>query len=192
MCLRSAQVCSKSLLEHFIFQIFPNLPRTFPRHAYGVSVAHFANWPPPGKKPWIRPCGGLDVYIQLYMFADDCKLYIRIQANTDQAILQGDISKLQLQEWSAKWFLHFHPEKCKAMCVSRQRNRNNEREYATLHYFSIMVCNWCHNINQYFTILSVLWYRLAGTPPDWRYCQINSIIIDYREQSVLIEWVVWV
>ena len=34
--------------------------------------------------------------------------------------------------------------------------------------------------------------RLAGTPPDWRYCQINSIIIDYREQSVLIEWVVWV
>ena len=33
---------------------------------------------------------------------------------------------------------------------------------------------------------------LAGTPPDWRYCQINSIIIDYREQSVLIEWVVWV
>ena len=33
---------------------------------------------------------------------------------------------------------------------------------------------------------------LAGTPPDWRYCQINSIIIDYREQSVLIEWIVWV
>ena len=29
-------------------------------------------------------------------------------------------------------------------------------------------------------------YILAGTPPDWRYCQINSIIIDYREQSVLI------
>ena len=35
-------------------------------------------------------------------------------------------------------------------------------------------------------------YTLAGTPPDWRYCQINSIIIDYREQSVLIEWIVWV
>ena len=34
--------------------------------------------------------------------------------------------------------------------------------------------------------------RLAGTPPDWRYCQINSIIIDYREQSVLIEWIVCV
>ena len=34
--------------------------------------------------------------------------------------------------------------------------------------------------------------KLAGTPPDWRYCQINSIIIYYREQSVLIEWVVWV
>ena len=33
---------------------------------------------------------------------------------------------------------------------------------------------------------------LTGTPPDWRYCQINSIIIDYREQSVLIEWVVWI
>ena len=33
---------------------------------------------------------------------------------------------------------------------------------------------------------------LTGTTPDWRYCQINSIIIDYREQSVLIEWVVWV
>ena len=33
---------------------------------------------------------------------------------------------------------------------------------------------------------------LTGTPQDWRYCEINSIIIDYREQSVLIEWVVWV
>ena len=32
---------------------------------------------------------------QLYMFADDCKLYRRIQDNTDQATLQGDISKLQ-------------------------------------------------------------------------------------------------
>ena len=29
---------------------------------------------------------------------------------------------------------------------------------------------------------------LTGTPPDWRYCQISSIIVDYREQSVLIEW----
>ena len=33
---------------------------------------------------------------------------------------------------------------------------------------------------QIYRDFSVLWYRLAGTPPDWWYCQINSIIIDYR------------
>ena len=53
MCLRSAQVCSESLLEHFIFQIFlgrPQIPRrSFRRHAYGVYAAHFATWPP---SPW--------------------------------------------------------------------------------------------------------------------------------------------
>ena len=49
-------------------------------------------------------------------------------------------------------------------------------------------CNW--NVIGYYLLLHVLlllcfWIKvllllLAGTPPDWRYFQINSIIIDLR------------
>ena len=37
-------------------------------------------------------------------------------------------------------------------------------------------------IAYFFKFIAPIMHVLAGTPPDWRYCQINSIIIDYREQ----------
>ena len=54
------EVCSESLLEHFIFQIFlgeaPQTPlRTFPWDACGVFVALCPTGPPLGKNPGSAP-----------------------------------------------------------------------------------------------------------------------------------------
>ena len=54
------EVCSESLLEHFIFKIFlgetPQTPlRTFPWDARGVFVALCPTGPPMGKNPGSAP-----------------------------------------------------------------------------------------------------------------------------------------
>ena len=46
-----------------------------------------------------------------YLFADDTKIFRIIKDEDDKEILQDDLTKLE--EWSDKWFLKFHPEKCK-------------------------------------------------------------------------------
>jgi Skp family chaperone for outer membrane proteins len=47
------------------------------------------------------------------LFADDTKLYSRVDSTDDCHRLQQDIDSMQ--DWSAKWLLSFHPEKCKVM-----------------------------------------------------------------------------
>ena len=49
----------------------------------------------------------------LKMFADDTKLYRRVQEPGDAQALQEDI--LRLGEWSDKWLLRFNPDKCTVM-----------------------------------------------------------------------------
>ena len=56
------------------------------------------------------------------LFADDTKLFRSILSKEDCDILQKDISKLE--EWSRKWQLKFHPNKCKVL-----RMGNNVQEY---------------------------------------------------------------
>ena len=51
------------------------------------------------------------------MFADDTKIYQRIQSRDDSIKFQEDIKKLH--EWSQKWQLLFHPDKCKVMHIGR-------------------------------------------------------------------------
>ena len=46
-----------------------------------------------------------------YLFADDTKIFRIIKDEDDKEILQDDLTKLE--EWSDKWLLKFHPEKCK-------------------------------------------------------------------------------
>jgi adenylate kinase len=41
--------------------------------------------------------------------------------------LQKDLDNLQ--EWSDKWLLKFHPNKCKVMTVSNMRGNNREQKY---------------------------------------------------------------
>ena len=62
-----------------------------------------------------------DSYV--YLFADDTKVFRRINTNNDRLILQNDIS--ELTEWSRIWLLKFHPDKCVAMNVSTKPSPYN-------------------------------------------------------------------
>ena len=57
------------------------------------------------------------VLSQVFLFADDTKMYRQIQDASDRHTFQEDISKLQ--EWADKWLLRFHPDKCKLMTIGR-------------------------------------------------------------------------
>jgi len=52
---------------------------------------------------------------QVFMFADDTKLYREVTSIEDQTQLQIDLDKLQ--DWSNKWLLKFHPGKCKVLRI---------------------------------------------------------------------------
>jgi hypothetical protein len=56
---------------------------------------------------------------EAYLFADNTKVYKEIKTQTDTTSLQKDLDNLQ--EWSDKWLLKFHPNKCKVMTVSNKR-----------------------------------------------------------------------
>ena len=49
------------------------------------------------------------------MFADDTKIWAKIQKMEDNEALQSDLDKLV--EWSQKWLLAFNIEKCKVMHI---------------------------------------------------------------------------
>jgi hypothetical protein len=50
---------------------------------------------------------------QIKLFADDTKLFRRVNDAEDCEELQEDIDALE--EWSRKWLLRFHPDKCKVL-----------------------------------------------------------------------------
>ena len=53
------------------------------------------------------------------LYEDDTILCRRIRATEDEDIFQADINSLQ--EWSDKWLLRFHPDKCKKMTVGNRQ-----------------------------------------------------------------------
>ena len=57
---------------------------------------------------------------EILLFADNTKLYRVIKTPEDRTLLQEDL--LQLQSWSDKWLLKFHPDKCKVLAI----NKNND------------------------------------------------------------------
>lgn len=52
-----------------------------------------------------------------YLFADDTKVFHEIKTNNDCRSFQEDI--FSLHDWSEKWMLRFHPDKCKAMRIGK-------------------------------------------------------------------------
>ena len=59
-----------------------------------------------------------ELQTRTYLFADDTKVYNVIRGEEDQTKLQQDLNKLE--EWSDRWLLRFHPDKCKHMHVGKQ------------------------------------------------------------------------
>ena len=57
------------------------------------------------------------------LFADYTKVYVRSDIPGNLDCLQNDIS--QLQDWSDKWFLSFHPDKCKVMYIGNHPSETN-------------------------------------------------------------------
>ena len=66
-----------------------------------------------------------DVSSNRILFADDTKLYSRVERQEDCHTLQEDINKLV--NWSEKWLMRFNTEKCKVLLFGR----NNKHK----HYF---------------------------------------------------------
>ena len=56
------------------------------------------------------------------MFADDTKLWRKIQSEEDEQILQQDLDRLE--DWSKEWLLKFNASKCKVMQIGRKKTMN--------------------------------------------------------------------
>ena len=54
------------------------------------------------------------------LFADDAKIFRAITCKNDALLLQHDI--MQLESWSDKWLLKFHPDKCHLLSLGKLEN----------------------------------------------------------------------
>ena len=52
------------------------------------------------------------------MFADDVKIFVRINSDEDIQAMKRDLHKLE--SWSEKWLLKFNPDKCSTMHVGHR------------------------------------------------------------------------
>ena len=68
------------------------------------------------------------VLSQVFLFADDTKMYRQIQDASDRHTFQLDISKLQ--EWVDKCFLRFHPDKYNLMTIGRDTSTDYYTMYS--------------------------------------------------------------
>lgn len=60
---------------------------------------------------------------EIYLYADDTRVYRHIKNQRDMEHLQMDISCMR--KWSEKWLLFFHPKKCKYMRIGNYENRHD-------------------------------------------------------------------
>ena len=63
----------------------------------------------------------------VYLFADDTKVFRKINSEDDRRILQNDIDRMV--EWSDTWLLKFHPDKCKVMRLGKKANKEQVEQY---------------------------------------------------------------
>ena len=58
-----------------------------------------------------------NIVSNVYLYADDTKVFKTITSPNDQHTLQNDLD--YLTSWSSKWLLRFHPDKCNLMHVGK-------------------------------------------------------------------------
>ena len=63
-----------------------------------------------------------NIVSNVYMFADDTKVFKTITSPHDQHTLQNDLD--YLTSWSSKWLLRFHPHKHNLMHVGKKCSKS--------------------------------------------------------------------
>ena len=58
----------------------------------------------------------------MFLFADDTKIFRRISTKQDEVILQEDIN--EMVKWADQWQLEFHPDKCVKMSINNKELEN--------------------------------------------------------------------
>ena len=66
---------------------------------------------------------------EVYLFADDTKIYKEIYNETDCDLLQNDLNNLV--EWTDESLLKFHPDKCVSMRIGKSKTANREYTIGT-------------------------------------------------------------
>ena len=61
------------------------------------------------------------------LYADDTKIFRRIKSKEDAEKLQSDLN--MLEEWSRKWLLKFHPDKCHVLTLGKFENIQHTERY---------------------------------------------------------------
>ena len=70
------------------------------------------------------------LFVGTYLFADDTQIFWQITTKEDSLQLESDINSMQ--QWSQKWLLLFHPEKCHILTFGKFYNITHTEKY-TLH-----------------------------------------------------------
>lgn len=68
-----------------------------------------------------------DIKADGLLFADDAKIFKQISSSDDALVLQSDIGSLE--EWSRKWLLTFHPDKCHVLTTGKFENIRHTHRY---------------------------------------------------------------
>ena len=66
---------------------------------------------------------------EIFLFADDTKIFRQISGPDDHSILQEDINNML--DWANKWQLEFHPDKCVSMFINRKMSYNESYNMET-------------------------------------------------------------
>ena len=63
----------------------------------------------------------------VFLFADDTKIFKEVNSINDSTIIQKDIEALE--HWSKVWLLRFHPDKCHVLTIGKFANIKHAHEY---------------------------------------------------------------
>ena len=80
----------------------------------------------------------MNIISNVYMFADDTKVFKTINSQDDQHTLQDDLDYLTF--WSSRCLLRFHPDKCNLMHVGK----SIQQEYA----YNMKIDNTAHTLGE--------------------------------------------
>ena len=72
-----------------------------------------------------------EIKSHIFMFADDLKFFRHILTTEDTEIMQHDLNILH--EWSKKWLLSFHPDKCVTLRISLKKDQEKQTYYLGEH-----------------------------------------------------------